>query len=218
YATWWIRQAVVRALANQARTIRVPVHVGLLLARYQREQQRLMQALGRTPTHEELAKALNTTVAQIEELDEVRQQQPLSLDAPVRSRRAGSAGCARCSAHAASTLPASSENDIRPRGPERSARWRPAPTRTRWLLHDDVFRDHVLAVFLVVGHLDASTFLQFLGLHRVGDHVGRAVVEGHGPGRGLPLRDFAFSLPGPGSKRSRDECSDCERYQRPFHL
>jgi RNA polymerase sigma factor (sigma-70 family) len=83
YATWWIRQAIVRALANQARTIRVPVHVGLLLARYQREQQRLMQELGRSPTREELAKALNTTVEQIEELEEVRQQQPLSLDAPV---------------------------------------------------------------------------------------------------------------------------------------
>jgi RNA polymerase sigma factor (sigma-70 family) len=83
YATWWIRQAIVRALANQARTIRVPVHVGLLLARYQREQQRLMQELGRTPTHEELANALNTTMAQIEELEEVRQQQPLSLEAPV---------------------------------------------------------------------------------------------------------------------------------------
>src|SRR5712692_106487 len=83
YATWWIRQAIVRALANQARTIRVPVHVGLLLARYQREQQRLMQELGRTPTHEELANALNATMAQIEELEEVRQQQPLSLEAPV---------------------------------------------------------------------------------------------------------------------------------------
>jgi RNA polymerase sigma factor (sigma-70 family) len=83
YATWWIRQAIVRALANQARTIRVPVHVGLLLARYQREQQRLMQELGRSPTREELAKALNTTVEQIEELEEVRQQQPLSLEAPV---------------------------------------------------------------------------------------------------------------------------------------
>jgi RNA polymerase sigma factor (sigma-70 family) len=83
YATWWIRQAIVRALANQARTIRVPVHVGLLLARYQRGQQRLMQELGRAPTREELAKALNTTVEQIEELEEVRQQQPLSLEAPV---------------------------------------------------------------------------------------------------------------------------------------
>jgi len=41
YATWWIRQAIARALANQARTIRLPVHVGLLLARYKREQQRL---------------------------------------------------------------------------------------------------------------------------------------------------------------------------------
>jgi len=83
YGTWWIRQAIVRALANQARTIRVPVHVGLLLARHQREQQRLLQELGRTPTVEELAKALNTTVAQVEELEEVRQQQPLSLETPV---------------------------------------------------------------------------------------------------------------------------------------
>jgi RNA polymerase primary sigma factor len=83
YATWWIRQAIVRALANQARTIRVPVHVGLLLARYQREQQRLMQELGRMPTQEELAAALNTTVEQIDELEEVRQQQPLSLETPL---------------------------------------------------------------------------------------------------------------------------------------
>jgi len=83
YATWWIRQAVTRALANQARTIRLPVHVGLLLARYGREQQRLMQELGRAPTVEELAKAMNTTVEQIDELEEVRQQQTLSLETPV---------------------------------------------------------------------------------------------------------------------------------------
>jgi len=83
YGTWWIRQAIVRALANQARTIRLPVHVGLLLGRYQREQQRLMQALGRAPTVEEIAKAMNTSVADIEELEEIRQQQTLSLETPV---------------------------------------------------------------------------------------------------------------------------------------
>jgi RNA polymerase primary sigma factor len=88
YGTWWIRQAIVRALANQARTIRVPVHIGLLLARHQREQQRLMQELGRAPTREELAKALKTTVKQIEELEEVRLQ-PLSLDAPVGDDEGG---------------------------------------------------------------------------------------------------------------------------------
>ena len=82
YATWWIRQAVVRALANQARTIRLPVHIELLLGRYKKEQQRLTQALERPPTMEELAAALNTTVEQLEELEEIRQQ-PLSLETPV---------------------------------------------------------------------------------------------------------------------------------------
>jgi RNA polymerase sigma factor (sigma-70 family) len=82
YAVWWIRQAIVRALANQARLIRLPVHVGLLLARYTKEQERLTQMFGRTPTTEELAAALNTTVEQIEELEEIRGQ-PLSLDAPM---------------------------------------------------------------------------------------------------------------------------------------
>ena len=82
YATWWIRQAVVRALANQARTIRLPVHIELLLGRYRKEQQRLTQVLERPPTMEELAAALNTTVEQLEELEEIRQQ-PLSLETPV---------------------------------------------------------------------------------------------------------------------------------------
>jgi RNA polymerase sigma factor (sigma-70 family) len=82
YATWWIRQAVTRALANQARIVRLPVHVEALLGRYVREQQRLTQAMGRPPTSEELARALKTTVEEIEELEEIRQH-PVSLDAPV---------------------------------------------------------------------------------------------------------------------------------------
>ncbi len=83
YGTWWIRQAIVRALANQARTIRIPVHVNELLGRYQREQQRLTQELERAPTREEMARALRTTVEQIEELEEVRQQRTLSLETPI---------------------------------------------------------------------------------------------------------------------------------------
>ena len=82
YGTWWIRQAIVRALANQARTIRLPVHVELLLGRYKREQQRLTQELERPPTMEELAAALGTTVDQVEELEEIRLQ-PVSLETPI---------------------------------------------------------------------------------------------------------------------------------------
>ena len=82
YGTWWIRQAIVRALANQARMIRVPVHVQMLLARYRCEEKRLTRELGRVPTSDELAKALGTTREEIEELNEFRLR-PVSLDAPV---------------------------------------------------------------------------------------------------------------------------------------
>jgi RNA polymerase primary sigma factor len=85
YATWWIRHAITRALANQARIIRLPVHVEMLLGRYAKEQQRLTQSLGRPPTAAEVAQALGTTEEQVEDLEELRQQ-PLSLDAPVADR------------------------------------------------------------------------------------------------------------------------------------
>jgi RNA polymerase sigma factor (sigma-70 family) len=81
YATWWIRQAVVRALANQARTIRLPVHVELLLGQSTRKRNALTQELGRAPTSEELALALGWPVSQVEQLEAVRQH-PLSLDSP----------------------------------------------------------------------------------------------------------------------------------------
>ena len=80
YATWWIRQAVARALANQARTIRLPVHVEMLLGRYQREQRRLTQELGRAPTLDEMAGALGMPVEQVAELEEIRLP-PVPLEA-----------------------------------------------------------------------------------------------------------------------------------------
>jgi RNA polymerase primary sigma factor len=82
YATWWIRQAVTRALAEQSRTIRLPVHVSDQVNRILREQAQLQQRMGRLPTSEELAEALGITPAKVEQiLDVIRQ--PLSLQAPV---------------------------------------------------------------------------------------------------------------------------------------
>src|SRR3989442_258024 len=78
-------------LVDQARTLRLAVHVELLLARSVREQRRLTQALGRTPTAEELAQALGTSEREIAELEAVRQH-PVSLDAPVGAESTATLG------------------------------------------------------------------------------------------------------------------------------
>jgi RNA polymerase sigma factor (sigma-70 family) len=91
YATWWIRQAVVRALANQARTIRLPVHVELLLSQYLKQTNALTQKLGRPPTLEEVAAMMNRPVAELEHLESLRQQ-PVSLDKPNVSDGKGTLG------------------------------------------------------------------------------------------------------------------------------
>lgn len=82
YATWWIRQAVVRALANQAGVIRLPVHVELLLARSRREKAQLTQRLGRPPTLAEVAEAMEVPIEQLAEVEEIRRH-PVSLETPV---------------------------------------------------------------------------------------------------------------------------------------
>jgi len=81
YAVWWIRQAVTRALANQARIIRLPVHVEQLLGHYAKKKTALTQQLGRAPTTEEIAKAMGQPLDEIEHLERVSQR-PLSLDSP----------------------------------------------------------------------------------------------------------------------------------------
>jgi RNA polymerase primary sigma factor len=82
YAMWWIRQAITRALADQARTIRLPVHVVEQLNKLGRLQRDLHQRLGREPTSEELAAELDRTPEQIEEMLR-NARQPVSLDNPV---------------------------------------------------------------------------------------------------------------------------------------
>lgn len=81
YATWWIRQAVTRAIADQSRTIRVPVHMGDQINRLLRLQQQLAQELGRDPTVEELAEAMGVPPSRVEQLLQIARQ-PVSLDMP----------------------------------------------------------------------------------------------------------------------------------------
>lgn len=79
YATWWIRQAITRAMADQARTIRIPIHMVEVINNLVRIQRELLQSLGREPTPEELAREMDTTPEKILELQRYNQD-PISLD------------------------------------------------------------------------------------------------------------------------------------------
>ena len=82
YATWWIRQAITRAIADQARTIRIPVHMVETINRRVRSQRQLVQKLGREATPEELAKELDMPVERVREIMKISQD-PVSLETPI---------------------------------------------------------------------------------------------------------------------------------------
>ena len=82
YATWWIRQAITRAIADQARTIRIPVHMVETINRLVRTQRHLVQKLGREATPEELAKELDMPVDRVREIMKISQD-PVSLETPI---------------------------------------------------------------------------------------------------------------------------------------
>lgn len=82
YATWWIRQAITRAIADQARTIRIPVHMVETINKLVRVSRQLVQEFGREPTPEELAKELNMSVEKVREISKISQE-PVSLETPI---------------------------------------------------------------------------------------------------------------------------------------
>ena len=82
YATWWIRQAITRAIADQARTIRIPVHMVETINKLKKITRKLAQDLSRKPTEEELAKAMGITINKLREIIKVAQE-PLSLETPI---------------------------------------------------------------------------------------------------------------------------------------
>ncbi len=82
YATWWIRQAITRAIADQARTIRIPVHMVETINKLIRVQRQLLQELGREPFPEEIAKEMNLPVERVREIQKISQE-PVSLETPI---------------------------------------------------------------------------------------------------------------------------------------
>ena len=82
YATWWIRQAITRAIADQARTIRIPVHMVETINKLIRVSRQLLQELGREPTPEEIAKEMNMPVDRVREILKISQE-PVSLETPI---------------------------------------------------------------------------------------------------------------------------------------
>jgi len=91
YATWWIRQAITRAIADQARTIRIPVHMVETINRFIRTSRKLMQELGREPTPEEVAKEMGIDPEKVREIIKVSQE-PTSLEAPVGEEKDSTLG------------------------------------------------------------------------------------------------------------------------------
>lgn len=82
YATWWIRQAITRAIADQARTIRIPVHMVETINRLVRTQRTLLQELGREPTSEEIGERMEISAEKVEEIQKIAQD-PVSLETPI---------------------------------------------------------------------------------------------------------------------------------------
>lgn len=82
YATWWIRQAITRAIADQARTIRIPVHMVETINKLIRVSRQLLQELGRDPTPEEVAKEMNMPIDKVREIQKIAQE-PVSLETPI---------------------------------------------------------------------------------------------------------------------------------------
>jgi RNA polymerase primary sigma factor len=82
YATWWIRQAITRAIADQARTIRIPVHMVETINKLVRIQRQLLQELGREPTPEEIAEEMDLTPERVREIQKISQE-PVSLETPI---------------------------------------------------------------------------------------------------------------------------------------
>ena len=82
YATWWIRQAITRAIADQARTIRIPVHMVETINKLVRVQRQLVQDLGRDPLPEEIAAEMNLDVDRVREIQKIAQE-PVSLETPI---------------------------------------------------------------------------------------------------------------------------------------
>src|SRR5580698_4681380 len=112
YATWWIRQAVTRAIADQSRTIRIPVHMNESLSKFLRASRELEKELGRNPRNEEIAGRLETTADRVQQLRSIARD-PVSLDLPVGNDGESVLGDLLVGRHAGSIIDPLMAHDVR---------------------------------------------------------------------------------------------------------
>jgi RNA polymerase primary sigma factor len=112
YATWWIRQAITRSIADQARTIRIPVHMIETINKMNRTQRQMMNELGREPTPEELSKKLNMPVDKVRKVQKIAKE-PISLETPVGDEEDSTLGDFIEDTNAVMPLDAAVQNNLR---------------------------------------------------------------------------------------------------------
>ena len=128
YATWWIRQAITRAIADQARTIRIPVHMIETINKLIRTSRQLVQELGREPTSEEIAKRMDIPVAKVRKVLKIAQE-PISLETPIGEEEDSHLG--RLHRRPRCGFTGRSGNQREPQGPDRTGPAHADPARRK---------------------------------------------------------------------------------------
>ena len=234
YATWWIRQAITRAIADQARTIRIPVHMIETINKLIRTSRQLVQELGREPTSEEIAKRMDIPVAKVRKVLKIAQE-PISLETPIgeeedshlgdfiedRARSFARRGGDQREpegpdgtgpAHADSARRKSHQDALRPRRRQRAHTWKKSGSRSRSRANASARSKPRRCASCGIRRARASCGRLWMGCETSKDRVGTAAI-------GRPVfRSYTNKLRGRGFTRMERGFSEGTASAVPFFL